>query len=166
MGMDVYGKRPKSEDGKYFRASVWSWHPLADMLAEFYPDLIGKIEHLHSNDGDGLGARDATALGKRMLADEAKIREYVAAHEAARKALPRRPCEFCNATGVRRDAVGQAHGFTTRVHVVDGVEKVGWCNACDGAGQREHIDASSWMDFDHVMEFARFALASGGFEIN
>jgi hypothetical protein len=29
MGMDVYGKEPKSDKGEYFRNNVWWWRPLA-----------------------------------------------------------------------------------------------------------------------------------------
>ncbi|QOR55575.1 MAG: hypothetical protein UMS36scaffold28_65 [Phage 59_13] len=28
MGMDVYGVKPKSKQGEYFRNNVWSWRPL------------------------------------------------------------------------------------------------------------------------------------------
>lgn len=28
MGMDVYGKKPTSKEGEYFRANVWSWRPI------------------------------------------------------------------------------------------------------------------------------------------
>ena len=58
MGMDVYGKNPENETGRYFRACVWGWHPLAEYLTEVAPDLIGKVTYLHSNDGDGLDQAD------------------------------------------------------------------------------------------------------------
>jgi hypothetical protein len=32
MGMDVYGKKPTTEEGKYFHNSASSWHPLASYL--------------------------------------------------------------------------------------------------------------------------------------
>ena len=38
MGMDVYGRRPKSERGEYFRNNIWWWHPLADFILNHYTD--------------------------------------------------------------------------------------------------------------------------------
>ena len=32
MGMDVFGKNPTSEVGKYFRRNVWHWRRLADLV--------------------------------------------------------------------------------------------------------------------------------------
>lgn len=32
MGMDVSGINPTTEAGKYFRANVWSWRPLASLI--------------------------------------------------------------------------------------------------------------------------------------
>lgn len=34
MGMDVSGKNPTAEQGKYFRANVWSWRPLQHLMVE------------------------------------------------------------------------------------------------------------------------------------
>ena len=28
MGMDVHGRKPTTEAGEYFRANIWSWHPI------------------------------------------------------------------------------------------------------------------------------------------
>ena len=42
MGMDISGRNPSSEEGKYFRASVWSWgpiHALCETVMKYkYPD--------------------------------------------------------------------------------------------------------------------------------
>lgn len=57
MGMDIYGRKPKNESGKYFRASCWSWRPLGALctsLIELHkPDLSYMPVHWQSNDGDG-----------------------------------------------------------------------------------------------------------------
>jgi hypothetical protein len=34
MGMDVYGRNPTSEAGKYFRANVWSWRPIHALIEQ------------------------------------------------------------------------------------------------------------------------------------
>lgn len=48
MGMDVYGRRNKEA---YFRANVWSWRPIVDLMVE-----VGwKVPHSWQfNDGAGL----------------------------------------------------------------------------------------------------------------
>ena len=38
MGMDVYGRAPTSESGEYFRANVWSWHPIWNYCEVLAPD--------------------------------------------------------------------------------------------------------------------------------
>ena len=55
MGMDVYGRRPTSEAGKYFRANVWSWHPIHALIIEHCSDLLDKatLKGLAFNEGAG-----------------------------------------------------------------------------------------------------------------
>ena len=83
----------------------------------------------------------------------------VALYEAERSvqiaALPRETCQLCAGTGTRSDDIGVQMGFTAR----------GWCNGCDGLGDREPWAASYVFDVANVAEFAKFARASGGFEI-
>ena len=80
MGMDVYGKSPTTEVGAYFRKNVWGWHPLWDMCADLSPDIAGKVEHAHTNDGDGLCGHDARLLG-RVLWDalwDGRVDQWIA----------------------------------------------------------------------------------------
>lgn len=50
MGMDVYGKFPSSESGKYFRANVWSWRPIHALCSV----VLGKpLKEWAYNDGKG-----------------------------------------------------------------------------------------------------------------
>ena len=55
MGMDVYGRKPSSPDGEYFRANVWSWHPIRALIIELCSDLLDEktLEKLAFNDGAG-----------------------------------------------------------------------------------------------------------------
>jgi hypothetical protein len=65
MGMDVYGKKPSSEAGKYFRNNIWWWDPLARYILEHVPpEITGRCKHWYSNDGDGLDAADALKLAQ------------------------------------------------------------------------------------------------------
>ncbi len=73
MGMDVYGKKPSSEAGKYFRNNIWWWHPLASYIVKRGPpEVTRKCRYWHSNDHDGLNAKDALKLAqwlRQELAD-------------------------------------------------------------------------------------------------
>lgn len=157
MGMDVYGLAPRSQAGEYFRNSIWGWHPLALFLVTQYPELTDACEHWGTNDGDGLDADMAAALAAAVKADLAagKVAEYARQRDAALAALPLLDCTFCNATGTRTDEVGRAHGMDRR----------GWCNACDGTGQHPHPAASFVFTVENVTNFAAFLADCGGFQI-
>ena len=55
MGMDLVGRNPKNETGKYFRANCWSWRPIHDLIYELCGDVISaKTMHaMGFNDGAG-----------------------------------------------------------------------------------------------------------------
>lgn len=68
MGMDVYGVKPISENGKYFRANLWSWRPiyfLCDYLNEKH-NLGFDLSRFGYNDGAGLNSKDSKILAKKM----------------------------------------------------------------------------------------------------
>ena len=66
MGMDVFGNNPTSEEGEYFRRSVWSWRPLAELVTELCPEETAACEAWQSNDGDGLDEAGAKKLAARL----------------------------------------------------------------------------------------------------
>lgn len=170
MGMDVFGKDPTDEVGKYFRRNVWGWRPLADFIIENSPIIAAKCEHWHSNDGDGLDADDARRLADhldQMVAD-GTAEVYVTQRDADLAALSMERCELCEGTGIRRDRVGIEHGQIERLIETPGHKRQGqrgWCNACDDTGEREPWARSYFLEIDDIREFAAFARASGGFEI-
>src|SRR5258707_908097 len=121
MGMDVYGKKPESETGKYFRNNVWWWRPLAEYCCVVAPELTAKCQHWQSNDGDGLNARDskilATVLKEHVANGHAKA--YEAIREAEQNAMADEKCWLCEGTGSRAEAPKSGAGDT------------GSCNGCD-----------------------------------
>lgn len=62
MGMDVYGRNPKSKDGEYFRANVWSWRPIHELIekANVLPQKM--LEEMAFNDGAGPDDEQALLL--------------------------------------------------------------------------------------------------------
>lgn len=177
MGMDVYGKNPISDTGRYFRANVWSWRPLAAVVCHLCPDEAAGCQHWHTNDGDGLdrngAARLAHALDERVA--DGSVDKWLEQRREFVASLPRQTCEFCGGTGVRNDDVGAKakmpervcgdtlHPFTEEPHPRAG-EK-GWCNACHGVGTVEHFESRYHTDREEIEQFAAFLRDSGGFEI-
>jgi hypothetical protein len=69
MGMDIYGRNPTSEAGKFFQANVWSWHPIHTLIEQECADLLDPklLEKLGFNDGDGPEDQETcTAMANRF----------------------------------------------------------------------------------------------------
>jgi len=172
MGMDVYGKKPKNEAGKYFRNNVWWWRPLADYCLKVGGEVAGKCKAWHSNDGKGLGASDSLKLAK-ILREEIEsgcCEVYEREYNEEISALPRVKCDLCKGTGIRTDSAGVEMGMPTKV--VPGDDKdnpragqTGWCNGCNGRGDKESWGAHYPFSVKNVKEFIEFLENCGGFEI-
>lgn len=144
MGMDVYGKNPQSETGRYFRNNVWWWHPLADYIIDAHPEIAAACEGWHFNDGDGLNAELSKVLAKALTSDieSGKVAAKAKERDERIAALPRKTCLWCDGTGVRRDHIGYANrqylrkipederhpDFPDQPHPRAG--QTGWCNGC------------------------------------
>lgn len=171
MGMDVYGKSPKSEVGSYFRRNVWGWRPLWQYVEDNHPEIAELVEYAQSNDGDGLGARDSKKLAKLLMEDftSGKVAEYVAERNKALSELPFEDCQICEGTGIRTDDIGKQWGMDTKelepdIAIIVGRTN-GSCNACNGVGKKEHWATNYYLEEDDIKEFAEFLAECGGFEI-
>jgi hypothetical protein len=171
MGMDVYGKNPKSEVGNYFRRNVWGWRPLWDYVSNQHPEIAELVEYGYSNDGDGLGARSSKKLAQLLMDDftSGKAAEYVVERNKYLSELPLEECTLCNSTGIRTDSIGVQSGqpdkdLEPEVAIILGREK-GWCNGCGGSGSKEPWESNYYLDEDDIVEFANFLKDCGGFEI-
>ena len=170
MGMDVYGKKPRAEVGRYFRRNVWGWHPLADYCREMAPEIASGCTYWHHNSGDGLGSRAAAALGRvlRTTLGDGRAAAYVAIRDAMLTALPDLACDLCGATGIRSDQVGKDAGMHLRVIDKEGHPRhgeAGWCNACDGRGHVRPFETHYYLEVADIEAFAAFLETCGGFEI-
>lgn len=170
MGMDVFGKEPKSKSGEYFRNNVWYWRPLWEYCTIVAEDLVAGVDG-HSNGGDGLGAEGADDLSVILYNELASGRTaiYEAMYRNLIASQPREQCKYCEGTGVRTDAVGQDMDMPTRkldeaVAVVVGRD-YGWCNGCNGEGEVNPFDTNYPFDVENVRAFADFLKDSGGFSI-
>ena len=173
MGFDLYGKQPqlisekpeinwdlahseektkyhkaleKFEDdnpGYYFRNNVWHWRALWGYVCDQVAPKI--LTEEDKDQGDYNNSYIIPAIKAIHIANKIdeldKSGELDAFEEEYRKtqdALPDQKCEFCGGSGK--------------------------CNSCTN-GMREHWGKSYPFDAENVREFAKFARASGGFEI-
>jgi|MDTC01.2.fsa_nt_gb hypothetical protein len=69
MGMDVVGNAPSGPKGEYFRASVWSWHPIVavmeDTCSDFMPESF--FEDISVNCGFGADAKQSKKIAARIV---------------------------------------------------------------------------------------------------
>jgi hypothetical protein len=156
MGMDVYGRKPKNEQGEYFRANVWYWHPLWKCLDDLHPTICAKCESPHDNSGDGLNARDSLTLSKLLKKDLEKgiIEEYISQYYAHINSLPLEDCKYCEGTG-NRDWDQDDGTVTTQQ-----------CNSCNGTLKVTSHIAWYHMDLELMKEFQIFLENCGGFNIH
>lgn len=171
MGMDVYGKNPKSEAGSYFRRNVWGWHPLWDYVENQHPEIAELVEYAHSNDGDGLDEEKSLELAKLLMDDynSGRVAEYITERNKALSELPFEDCQICEGTGIRTDELGVQAGWPEKelepdIAIIVGRTN-GSCNACGGVGKRENWATNYYLEEDDIKEFADFLVECGGFEI-
>ena len=171
MGMDVYGKNPTSEVGEYFRRNVWGWHPLWEYVEKIHPEIAESVEHAHTNDGDGLGARKSKQLAKLLMEDfvSGKAEVYVRARNLHLSELEMPACDICEGTGIRSDEIGvrdeqPEKELDADIAIIVGRTK-GWCNGCNGVGKTEPWETNYYLEANDIKEFAEFLENCGGFEI-
>ena len=68
--MDVYGKNPQNEKGKYFRNSVWWWRPLWSLIIKLSPDILTIQDATAGsyNDGYYIPPDKSKAILERLIA--------------------------------------------------------------------------------------------------
>lgn len=154
MGMDVYGRKPKSEIGEYFRRNVWGWHPLWAYCETMHEEIASKVQEGHSNSGDGLGAQDSIKLGKRLKKDvlSGVAAQYVKERDEALAALPKEACEYCDEDG-------------NRTWLEDGLQVIKVCNACNGKKLKPPFPTYYFLRVEDIKEFSEFLENCGGFNI-
>ena len=148
--MDVYGNKPKSEKGDYFRNNVWWWRPLWNYCATSAPELIDKETYVSGtyNDGKGLNAMKAAKLGVKLLTliEDGSCATYKRERDLYLESIPDEVCENCN---------GNNRGNFKKKN----------CKACEGKGTRESWERHYPFAVDNVKDFANFLIDSGGFEV-
>ena len=62
MGMDVFGGKPDSPLGQYFRSNIWRWSALWGYCVSVSPEAASLGNDAYFNEGDGLNAEDSKKL--------------------------------------------------------------------------------------------------------
>ena len=172
MGMDVVGIKPRGKTGEYFRNNVWYWRPLWEYCEFIDPTLREKVPNAQYNGGDGLrDAIECIALSNKLIdsINTGVAQRYKEAREQWLDSLPTYPCDICEGTGIRTDLIGQEQGMSDKVldetaQVVLSRER-GWCNGCEGKGEKPDWQTHYPFEVENVLEFAEFLKHCGGFKI-
>lgn len=177
MGMDVFGNRPSSSTGRYFRRSVWGWRPLAQLVTTLCPKQSSGCRYWQSNDGDGLAGAEARALADALQAaiDNGTVTAYCRVRDAEIAGLPNEVCGLCGGSGVRPDDEDGNWDFQRRKIIPADANwrgmphpragQRGCCNGCDGRGFNAPPEESYYLEPDDVRQFIEFLRACGGFRI-
>jgi len=75
MGMDVYGCNPKNQAGEYFRANVWSWRPIHELMFKLGSDLIDERTFQLMGSNDGAGPKSAKVCNEMANRIEAWLKD-------------------------------------------------------------------------------------------
>ena len=143
MGMDVYGV---GNPDAYFRANIWSWHPIHSLIKKFAEDLADEetIEGMASNSGYGLKTKEACiALASRL---ESWMEHNVDGLDMGSEA----PNEFQD----------QIHGLISGI-----IQQFGGDKDFKLHGLGESNIPSYKVDDDHLKEFIQFLRECDGFKV-
>ena len=151
MGMDVFGRDPTNNVGKYFRNNVWWWRPLWDYCCTVDTDLADKVPLGYSNDGDGLGTcEDCEELASKLQKsiDSGYADFYISQRNLQLECQPLEICDLCSGSGLRN-----FEGNDIR------------CNGCEGKGKKKSVDSWYNLDIQNIKNFIEFLNNCGGFQI-
>lgn len=155
MGMDVYGLKPKTSLGEYFRNNIWYWHPLWEYCCSIDQTLYDRVPGAHTNSGDGLDAAGSRQLAFKLQEEikSGRAQEYVRLYEENRQSLPKDPCDFCDENGQRQ------------WHQENGETYFKECNVCNSTKLVDSWQACYPMSLENIQEFTNFLMDCGGFQI-
>lgn len=136
MGMDVIGRKAVNASGEYYRASVWCWRPLHELLVRLCGDLLSNemLERMEYN--SGAGPEDPAVCHEIAT----RLRSWLLSFDDDVYFL-KEPPKGVTAESMVMDLFGQVSGATL-----------------SGPGDY-------YIKRDRVEEFANFVESSGGFAV-
>ena len=166
MGTTVIGLKPKHCVGEQFGRNIWGWKPLMDYISTKHKKFVKLFEK------NRLTELQANRIADALFEDIASGVAEAYADKFMKKiaSLPEVPCEFCEATGIRKDEVGMEKGMTDLVldpRLANELKRLrGWCNGCFGRGIKQNSDGFYYLELTDVVEFAEFLRNCGGAKIS
>lgn len=136
MGMDVVGRKAATAVGEYFRASVWCWRPLHELLAKLCGDLLTEdvLSGMEMNEGAG---PDNSEICKQI---SARLKDWLSSFDDDVYFLENLP-QGDTPESLVSSLLQQFSGMELR-------------------GQGDY-----YIERERIEEFARFVESSGGFEV-
>jgi len=190
MGMDVYGLKPKTVVGEYFRNSIWSWHPLWDYCCFVDNTLVEKVPNAHSNDGDGLNAVDSRQLGFKLIEtiESGLAASYILAYDEHVKSLQKEPCYCTKPSNIETlettlqmflTSIAEAQSFSATTSLQESYAPTdpipfpnqkdqplkNDCASCQGTGLVDNFLSNYPLNINNIELFAKFLIDCGGFQI-
>jgi hypothetical protein len=184
MGFDLSGIKPNGEDkpdapdwarkdneeqkkayfawqtntpGAYFRANVWGWRPLWEIVFHKCDDILTHEDYDNGcgNDGYVINKDKALAISKKL--EKLNISKMCEDRKKYLDSLPYEDCEVCEGTGYRNDenVQGNCNGCNTEFTKEKGVP----------VGKRQNWECNYPLYEELFKEFIKFCKKSGGFEI-
>jgi len=80
MGMDVFGKAPDTKEGEYFRANIWAWAPIHELIVELCSDLFDEETLVVLATNSGAGADDQATCTEMANRFEKWMEHHVEGH--------------------------------------------------------------------------------------
>jgi len=152
MGFDLGGLAPENEDGECFDTDISSWKPLAEYVFGTCEDLFldGEDEYWFSNDGQVVSAETARVIGERLLKliEDGSVGKYREEFDSGTDLSSDDQCSESDETDLDEDVSIQPGTIVYR-----------------GKGSVAIWTIEYEFDVNEVEKFARFCVASGGFEI-
>ena len=151
MGMDL----SSINNHKEFRANVWSWRPIWNLVRIEAHLTNEEYESGSMNDGYEISEKRALEIHEKLskLDLKAVIKEY---HHYL-DTLPLETCDLCKGTGIRNDknVKGKCNGCNNKHTKEEGIP----------IGKQKNWQTNYRMYQEHIEEFIEYCKESRGFRI-
>lgn len=143
MGMDVYGRKPTTPKGEYFRSNIWGWPTILDAIADTGVLPEEMVEQMAFNMGAGPDAEQSIALADALDEKLASLSSdgTFFSHES------------------QYAKMGTATVATEMLKMVKEMMKSGDISSAKPTSEEFAADV------EFLREFAEFCRESGGFEV-
>jgi len=151
MGMDL----SSTKNSKEFRANVWSWRPIWN-LVRIKADLTDE-EYESGSMNDGYEISEERALEIHEKLNKLDLKKVIKEYHYYLDTLPLEDCDICKGTGKRNDSIikGNCNSCNTEYSKEEGIP----------VGKQKNWQTNYRMYQEHIEEFIEYCKESKGFQI-